>query len=369
MSGQITIPQIKELLQAQVENLARTLLPHGKRNGGWWVACDPVRGEKSPSLGVRIAGGVPGAWRDFGGEAAGDIIQLIAHVNGFAPVRKGASRADVEPTVQWAKAFLGIDGAAAPVVAQRIAEARAQADARAAAGRDADVDARNKAYGLYLHAKRAPFIGSPADRYLKSRGIDVAQLPAVKGKKSSVPGALGWYPDAFHRESNAKWPVMLAAFTDEQGTVAAVHRTYLAHDGAGKAPVAPVRKIWPGFKGAAIRLWRGKSGRAIDSALRAYEKHGECETLVLVEGVEDGLSVALACPDYRVWAAGSLGNLAEIIVPRCCDEVIVCADNDWGKPQAEALLDKAIARLAQQGPRVRIARSTIGKDVNDALRG
>jgi hypothetical protein len=55
-------------------------------------------------------------------------------------------------------------------------------------------------------------------------------------------------------------------------------------------------------------------------------------------------------------------------LPECAGEVIVCADNDWGKPQAQRSLDQALAALARQGRRkIKLAKSPIGKDVNDAL--
>jgi DNA primase len=129
--------------------------------------------------------------------------------------------------------------------------------------------------------------------------------------------------------------------------------------------VRPVRKIWPSFKGAAIRLWRGDSGLSIERAAA----HGLRETLVLCEGVEDGLSLAMALPECRIWAVGTLGNIGAQVLPECVDDVIVCADNDWGKPQAERQLTQALARLSAQGVEVRVARSHVGKDVNDALRG
>ena len=146
---------------------------------------------------------------------------------------------------------------------------------------------------------------------------------------------------------------------------AAVHRTWLARDGRGKAPVTPNKKIWPSFTGAAIHLARGETGLPAEDAV----KRGMVDRLLICEGIEDGLSVALAAPELRVWAAGTLGNLAHVKIPDCCHEVIVAADNDWGKPQAEALLKRGIEALAAQRRPVRVARAAIGKDFNDQLRG
>lgn len=348
------LPEIKAMLQANVEALARQLAPDGRRAGRWWVARNPRREDNNPSFGIGLYGGAPGAWKDFATGEKGDVIGLIQYVHGL----------DMRTSLDWARAWLGIDGAPAVAVEKKLKEARADAAQRAAQEAERADKNRRAAKAIYLAARKQPFVPSPAHSYLITRGLDVSHLAR------RVPGCLGWLPDELHVETNSRWPVMIAAFTAEDGQVAAVHKTFLARDGSGKAPVSPARKIWPGFKGAAIRLWRGASGRSIDQAMAHFTRTGECDaTLVLTEGVEDGLSVVLACPEMRVWAAGSLANLAEITVPECCDDVVVCADNDWGKPQAQALLNKAVAALSRQGARVRIARSRVGKDVNDALRG
>jgi hypothetical protein len=160
---------------------------------------------------------------------------------------------------------------------------------------------------------------------------------------------------------------MVAAMVGSDNQFVAIHRTFLAPDGSGKAPVTPTRKFWPRFggTGAAVHLWRGETGLAAPEAA----KRGLWDRLAIVEGIEDGLSVVVACPDYRVWCAGTLGNIASLRLPECCGEVVVCADNDWGKPDAQAALQRGLAALARQGRRmIKLARSPVGKDMNDALR-
>ncbi|MGL4396630.1 MAG: DUF7146 domain-containing protein [Hyphomicrobium sp.] len=343
-----TLPEIKSMLQVNIEALARQLAPEGRRSGRWWLAKNPRREDNNPSFGIGLGGTAPGAWTDFATGDKGDVFGLIQYVHGL----------EFKDALAWARSWLGIEGAAPVAVATRLRDAKANAEARAREEQERAAKNRKHAFGLYLAGRKRAFVPSPAHTYLCSRGIDVTRL----GK---MPGCLGWVPDMRHVETDTKWPAMIAAFFNADGAVVAVHRTYLRPDGAGKAPVTPARKIWPSYKGAAIYLWRGKSKLSASEA----SANGLLETLVLVEGVEDGLSVALACPDFRVWAAGSLANLGEITLPKCCDEVVVCADNDWGKPQAQALLDRAVEGLAAQGVTVRVARSTVGKDVNDALRG
>lgn len=88
----------------------------------------------------------------------------------------------------------------------------------------------------------------------------------------------------------------------------------------------------------------------------------------MTEGIEDALSVAMACPQYRIWTTISIGNAANIQIPDCFDTVIFCADNDEPGSKAWAQCNKAAAAIKRQGKIVKIARSTIGKDFNDQLR-
>ncbi|WP_414462938.1 toprim domain-containing protein [Hyphomicrobium sp. DY-1] len=349
-----SMSEIKAMLQTQIEPLARALCPQGSRSGKWWLASNPTRADDKPSLGIGLTG-VPGAWKDFATGDAGDVFDLIAYVNGFPSMKQ-----DVRETMRFARAWLGIEGAAPAQVQTRIHAAKVDAERRAKEAAARLEKAQRRAKAIYLDAKKLPFNDTLAATYLATRGLDVRTL-------GRPLGCLGYLDEMWHSDSDSKWPVMIAAFTDNDGRAVAIHRTYLARDGRSKAPVTPARKIWPAFGGAAIRLWRGESGLSIDKANEQARKHGTRETLILVEGVEDGLSVAIAAPQYRVWCAGSLSNLANIKLPECVDEVIVCADNDWGKSQAQQLLERGIDALGSQNVVVRVARSNRGKDMNDAL--
>lgn len=366
-------PEIKALLQANVPRLVQALNLEGHRSGKYWMTRSRAHDAKIGGMHVTLSGGYAGAWVDHVSGDRGDIISLIAHVKGT----------EWKDTFSWAREFLGL-GTMTPEQRQRASQ-DAQRKAVAASVLEAQNLAKNRkrAMAVFLESKnKHPFVDSIADVYLRSRGVDIRLL-------TRLPGCIGFLPLRHHLETKTSWPVMTAMFTDDAGEFAAMHVTYLAHDGAGKAPLppmldengnvkldskgnpkqAPERKIWPSYEGAAIRLWRGATRRSIADANAWAEKHGELETLVLCEGVEDGLSSVLAYPEYRTWAVGALGNLANIKLPPCVDRVIVWKDNDWSKPQAADLFNKGIASLQRQGARVSIARSSIGKDANDALRG
>ncbi|WP_164076108.1 toprim domain-containing protein, partial [Stenotrophomonas maltophilia] len=70
-------------------------------------------------------------------------------------------------------------------------------------------------------------------------------------------------------------------------------------------------------------------------------------------------------PEARVWAATSLGNLANVPVEHpCVSAVVVAQDNDWGKAQAVDAFNAAIERMEAAGRPVSVLRSHWGKDVN-----
>ena len=339
------LADIKALLQSRIDSLVRELAPQGSRAGKYWMAKNPTRDDKRAGSFWIAMSGVPGSWRDEATGDKGDVLSLISYITGL----------DFKHTMQWARDWLGL--ARLDDTAIRTARAKVQHSTVNDEAREADLLQRKRGQAFALWLKATDKLGgTPVDTYLRSRGIDMTRLKAP-------PRALRCGVRK-HLESGLVLPCMMALMTGDTEKPFAVHCTFLAPDGSGKAAVTPARKIWPSFKGSAIRLARGETGMTPGEAA----KQGLLDTLVLCEGVEDGLSIALACPEYRVWAAGSIGNLAHIALPTCCADVIIAADNDWGKPQAQKQLETAIAALAAQGRPVRVARSSVGKDANDALR-
>lgn len=341
---------IKRLLQQRAEALAHVLLPDGERKGNYWIAPNPSRADASAgSFWVWIAGDRAGAYCDAATGQKGDAFGLIQLVTGTG----------FNDAKNWARDWLGLTGQPAAEIKRRIAAAP-RSDPRDAEQKLAD--GRLWARRTFRASKIRPFAGSPADLYLKGRGIDLRTL----GRQ---PGVLGWLPDTKHRESGLTFPVMVAAMQTPDGETAALHRTFLAPSRDGvhfvKAPVDPDRKMYPSFIGSVIRIWRGETGMRE----REAEANGLLETLVLTEGVEDALSLAMAQPKHRVWAVGTLGNLLHVPVPACADRIIVHVDNDWGKPQAQRQMREALSRLVSKCSHVSTIRSHIGKDANDALRG
>lgn len=178
--------------------------------------------------------------------------------------------------------------------------------------------------------------GSPAERYLAGRGLALPDGAALR-----------YLPDAYH-PSGARSGCMIALAVDAAGKGQAVHRTFLAPGGMGKAKLDPPRATLGPVGGALVRLC------ALQGATR----------LVVGEGIETSLSAGLLA-GAPAWAALSAGNMAKVMLPDAVAEVIVASDHDApGQRAAWAAADAFVA----QGRRVQvICPDNPGEDFNDLL--
>lgn len=306
-----------------------------RRTGGVLKGCCPFHAESTPSFAV---------YRDhyhcFGCGAHGDVFRYVMHRDSV----------DFRAAVDAVAAEAGLDGAErrplAPVQQQTQA-ARAADDAEAE---------RLRQYALRVYLESRPSIdATPVDFYLAARGIDLHQL----GRQ---PRALRFHPDLPHRPSGRSFPAMVAAITGADGAHVATHRTWLQLvDGMWrKAAIAEPKLTVGRFAGGCIRLWRGASGKSLRQAPTDEEP-------VIGEGIETCLSIAVACPELRVLAAVSLGNMGSVALPPQIRSVILAADND-SKRGPRLALQRAAERHLAAGRQVRIARAAVGKDFNDTLK-
>jgi len=127
----------------------------------------------------------------------------------------------------------------------------------------------------------------------------------------------------------------------------AIHRTLLARDGAGKAPVDPNKMMLGPCRGGAVRLAE------------------PAEVLMVGEGIETSLA-AMQATGHPAWAALSTSGLRALDLPASVREVIVPADGDEA---GEAAARDCARRWVRQGRRVRVARPPRGLDFNDVLLG
>jgi putative DNA primase/helicase len=172
---------------------------------------------------------------------------------------------------------------------------------------------------------------------------------AARGLAGFTSPALRYLPDHRHAPTGSSWPVLIAAITEPlTGELRAVHRTFLARDGRGKAPIEPAKMTLGPTGGAVIRLSEPEPGRP----------------LVIAEGIETAASAGLIF-GAPAWAGIAAGNLGHIELPPSVGEVIIAADHD---PIGQREAERAARRWQAEGRRVVIATpDTPGADFADIL--
>ena len=139
---------------------------------------------------------------------------------------------------------------------------------------------------------------------------------------------------------------MIAAVTDLSGAITGAHRTWLAPDGFGKAPVETPRRAMGGLLGNAVRF-----GAADD-------------VLAVGEGIETMLSLRCALPAMPMAAALSANHLAAILLPPTLHRLYIARD-------ADAAGDTALAALTERAEAAGIEALVLSPrmgDFNEDLR-
>ena len=197
-------------------------------------------------------------------------------------------------------------------------------------------DARRSEAAFAIWQSAKPAQGTPVETYLDSRSI---HLPP--------PDSLRFHAGLRH-PSGGIWPAMVALVTDgADGTPLAIHRTFLARDGGGKAPIEPQKMMLGPCRGGVVRL--------ADPG----------DVLMIGEGIETCLA-AMQASGHAAWAALSTSGLRALNLPNDVRDVIVLADGDEA---GEAAARDCAFRWQPEGRRVRIARPPTGMDFNDMLMG
>ncbi len=345
---------VKERLRGDVLGLCRELGLDGRPRGYVLQTKNPTRADRhGGSFTVWLKGAAPGAWKDFATGEKGDVLDLVCFLRGI----------DRKAALAWAMDRYGLktlspaDRAAQEEAARAL---RLRAERRE---REARLKRRKRAHLMF--AKADPFVSGTVAAYLASRGL---QLPAtLEARWCRSFERFEWWMGRNREtgECGPEFPAMVWGFVDAAGKQQACHITYLAPDGRGKAPVEKPKLIWPEHLGLVIRVAKGETGLDPEAAAAA----GKASPVVITEGLEDALTIANAAPELRVWCAGSLAGYGAVHDHPCVSAWIVARDNDWGKPQAAALFERAIARLKGFRKPVTVIASERGKDFNDQWRG
>ena len=285
--------ELARLLSEKAERVCRHYLSTGRRCGHYWTVGD-VGNTPGRSLYVRLRGpssgkGAAGKWCDAATGEHGDLVDLIRLNCGFEFLRD---------TLAEARAFLS---APRPEPEPRTRREPARHSSRQAARR--------------LFAMGRSVIGTPAEAYLRARGIK-ARLDEL----SNLRFHPGCYYRACDEAPRETWPALLAAIADVNGNITAVHRTWLDRDGSRKAPIEDPRRSLGHQLGSGVRLG------LID------------DVLTVGEGLETMLSLRSVLPRMPVIAGLSANHLAALELPSGVRRLYVARDNDAEGRRAEARL-------------------------------
>lgn len=358
MTDNIQVSEIASMLAMQLEKLISTLGLQGRYDGNDYVAFNPTRTDKHlGSFRICVRGVKRGVWAEFAGGYKGDCLDLINYC-------LFGGRSNKFEAVQYAKQFLGIESAGGELQKVRQQAREFNEQQKQAASEQADRFVK-LAQRIYFQSK--PEIKqTPVDSYLMSRGIDLQQL-------EHYPRALRYNPECYFDKTNTGEkiykPAMIAAVHDRNGCMVAVHRTFLDLKPEG-GYCRLNKKVLGNYAGGSIRLWRGDTNLSIKELMARPDK-ATCfsDTLIICEGIEDGLSIALACPQYRIWTSLSIPNMQNIIIPKPIKTVIIAADDDEEDSPAAIMLQSAINSFQAQGKEVKISVPEGGHDFNDMLTG
>ncbi|HEV2747727.1 MAG TPA: toprim domain-containing protein [Allosphingosinicella sp.] len=363
-AGEIGAHEIAQRLNAAAPSIAPELLPRGRLSqcGRFWEAGSVHDGgaiSGAASLKVNLKANV-GCWFDFNAGAnrddeKGDMLMLAAATLFGGWSADGAKA----KAIAWAKSRLGLDD----LDPARLATVRREAAAAEARGaREAEREKaakRRRAAALWNGA--VPIRGTPAQAYLEGRGIDFGRL-------GRIPGSLRYLPDAWCPERGAKHPAMIACIMALSGELLGVHRTFLdlsaGKGGAvAKARIANAKLSLGHYAGGCIPLWKGASGRTLRDIEAGTPVH-------VSEGIEDGLTIALAFPERRVVAGVALANIGGLQLPPQAGPLVLIGQNDPIGSKAADAFERVVARQQEQGRAVQLLfPDPAYKDFNDQLTG
>lgn len=284
------------------ETIAKAL--GGRKAGNGWTARCPAHDDRVPSLSISDAGDGKLLVRCHAGC---DQRRVIAALRSRGLWEENGHRRFTRP---------------APRVA---ANDRTDCD-----------DAKRTEAALAIWQSATPEGGALVETYLISRGLHLPQTTALR------------FHAGLKHPSGGVWPALVALVTSgSDNKPLAIHRTFLARDGVGKAPVDPAKMMLGPCRGGVVRL--ASPG----------------DVLMVAEGIETALS-AMQATRQPAWAALSTSGLRAIDLPSTVREVIVLADGD---EPGEAAARECAWRWKREGRRVRIARPPQGMDFNDMLIG
>lgn len=270
------------------------------RAGREFKGCCPFHPDRSPSFTIYAD---DRRFQCFGCGAEGDVLDFVQRAYGVKLL----------PSIEM------LDGGALRELEQQRVVATPKADwSRAASS---------------IWGEALPIVDTPADAYLRRRGITMELPPTLRFAKLRYP------------QESGRRPALVAAVCSPDGSLTGIQRTFLTEEGH-KADVPEVKLSLGRVAGGAIQLG------------------GPSASLVVTEGLEDGLTLAQAL-GRSVWVSAGTSMLPRIEFADETRSIVIGADGDAA---GEAAAHKAAHAFAAAGRKVRIMRPTTGfKDFNAEL--
>lgn len=187
-----------------------------------------------------------------------------------------------------------------------------------------------------LWGESRPGGGTRVEAYLRGRAIS-----------GPIPTSIRFHPSLRH-PTGRNLPAMVAGVDSVNGTLAALHRTYLDPTSPKKCAIEPNKAMLGPCRGSAVRL------------------RNEGSILVICEGIETGLSLCDTLDtNHAVWSALSASGIAGLCLPTISPErsaLLIAADGDIaGRCAASTLADRA----SKIGWAVEVVTAPDGLDFND----
>lgn len=295
--------EIAQRLADHAESVCRHFLSKGHREGRYWLVGD-AHNTPGRSLYVRLAAspdgrGAAGKWTDAATGDHGDLLDIIAISRSTRSMRETLDEArhflslpmpDPDTDPKWRRQ--GKPPSGTPQAAQRLFDAS------------------------------RPIGGSVVEAYLRNRAIT-----ELRGCE-----ALRFKPGCYYRPSKKDapgtrraWPAMIAAVTDLDGRLTAVHRTWLDPGAIDKAPIFNPRRAMGNLLGHGVRF--GRAG----------------PVMVAGEGIETMLSLCMGLPTMPAIAGLSGAHLAALLFPPELRRLYVARDDDPTGAGAHKTLDERAA--------------------------
>lgn len=267
-----------------------------KKAGKDWLGLCPFHNERTPSFTVNDG---KGFFHCFGCGAHGDAIAFVMQRQGLG-FREAVELLESENGLRHLQAAR--PAPPPPKAVQSVDRKKAEAVER--------IWAQTVALAA----------GGIVDRYLRGRCL---VPPAEYGVGDATANA-GWPVDLryhgalWHRDAKSELPAMVAAMRKPDGTLGAIHRTYLKATGTGVGKAGTERD-------------KMMLGDPLQTVIRLSPN---ADRMVGGEGIETSLAAMQLFRSHGL-AFGSRANMAAVAPPFECSEFIYAADRNKTHPDPE----------------------------------